>query len=338
MEQNRLSEPGARTMAQGPGALHVEDLTVTFGRGKKTFQVIESLNFSVAPGETLGLVGESGSGKSMTAAALLGLLPWGGRISRGSVRLGEQELTHLSARALRELRGREVGMIFQNPLSSLNPSMTVAQQIAEPYRLYLGADARAGRARALELLQEVGVPDAERRLDDYPHQFSGGMRQRVMIAMALACKPKLLIADEPTTALDVIIQAQILKLIRRLQREHGMAVIFITHDLSLVAEYADQVMVLYAGRTVERGRTPEFFANPRHPYSRALLNSIPRLANGDARLSDIDGLPPRPQAFPTGCRFAPRCTLRTEDCELHYPPASGEGHQFFCVHPVGGAA
>ena len=322
----------------GPAGLQVRNLSVSFGRGRKAFDVIDSLSFQVGAGETLGLVGESGSGKSMTAAALMGLLPWGGRISAGSVRLDGTELTQLSAPALRAVRGREIGMIFQNPLSSLNPSLTIAQQIAEPYRLYGGADAQAARTHALDLLREVGVPDAARRLDDYPHQFSGGMRQRVMIAMALVCHPRLLIADEPTTALDVITQAQILRLIRRLQKALGMAVIFITHDLSLVAEHADSVMVLYAGRAVEQGPAEAFFRAPRHPYSQALLHAIPRLAKPEKRLSDIDGLPPRPQEFSKGCRFAPRCPAVTPECLSAYPQRRGGAHHFYCMHPVGGSA
>jgi len=337
--QHRSHMPLRETdMRSETTVLQVKDLTVTFGRGRKAFNVIESLSFEVRAGETLGLVGESGSGKSMTAAALMGLLPWGGMISSGSVQLGNTEITRLSNAALRAARGREIGMIFQNPLSSLNPSLTVAQQIAEPYRLYCGATDQAARAHALQLLQEVGVPDAERRLDDYPHQFSGGMRQRVMIAMALACKPRLLIADEPTTALDVINQAQILRLIQRLQKEHGMAVIFITHDLSLVAEYAQKVMVLYAGKTVEQGPAEAFFRAPRHPYSQALLHAIPRLFNTGERLSDIDGLPPRPQEFPVGCRFAERCPAVTPECLQAYPTRQGEVHHFYCIHPVRGAA
>lgn len=328
-----------RSYSSATTGLQVRNLSVTFGRGRKAFQVIEDLSFDIAAGETLGLVGESGSGKSMTAAALMGLLPWGGRVSSGSVRLGETEMTRLSNAALRTARGREIGMIFQNPLSSLNPSLTIVQQIAEPYRLYCGASVSAARDHALKLLKEVGVPDAEKRLDDYPHQFSGGMRQRVMIAMALACNPRLLIADEPTTALDVINQAQILRLIQRIQKEQGMAVIFITHDLSLVAEYAQKVMVLYAGKTVEQGSAEEFFQAPRHPYSQALLNAIPRLISAGKRLTDIDGLPPRPQEFPRGCRFAERCSAMTPECLTAYPERTGtDAHHFFCIHPVGGAA
>ena len=333
MRDERMQNPGAAD----PAGLQVQDLAVTFGRGRKAFSVIESMSFQVRAGETLGLVGESGSGKSLTAAALMGLLPWGGRISAGSVQLGGADITRLSGATLRAVRGREIGMIFQNPLSSLNPSLTVAQQIIEPYRLYYGASLQAARAHATDLLREVGVPDAGRRLDDYPHQFSGGMRQRVMIAMALTCNPHLLIADEPTTALDVITQAQILRLIQRLQKELGMAVIFITHDLSLVAEYADSVMVLYAGRPVEQGPAKAFFKAPQHPYSQALLDAIPRLVNPEEWLSDIDGLPPRPQDFPKGCRFAPRCTVVTPECLIAYPARQGGTHHFYCIHPVGGA-
>lgn len=337
MRSDQITGREHTSLDQSEEGLQVRGLTVTFGRGRKAFKVIESLSFDVAAGETLGLVGESGSGKSMTAAALMGLIPWGGRVSHGSVRLGQTELTRLPNAALRTLRGREIGMIFQNPLSSLNPSLTIAQQITEPYRLYFGATRAEARDHALYLLQEVGVPDAKNRLDDYPHQFSGGMRQRVMIAMALACKPRLLIADEPTTALDVINQAQILRLIQRLQKEQGMAVIFITHDLSLVAEYAQKVMVLYAGMTVEQGSVEDFFRAPRHPYSQALLHAIPRLVNTEERLSDIDGLPPRPQEFPLGCRFAARCPAMTTECLGAYPPRTGDAHAYYCIHPVGGA-
>ena len=317
-----------------PG-LEVEGLSVAFGRGRNAFRIVEDLSFSVPPGRLLGLVGESGSGKSMTASALLGLLPWGGRIDRGSIRLDGRELVGLSERRMRAVRGRHIGMIFQNPLSSLNPSMTIARQIGEPYRLYTGASKAEARARALELLREVGVPDAQRRLDDYPHQFSGGMRQRVMIAMALACRPRLLIADEPTTALDVTIQAQILRLLKRLQEEMQLAVIIITHDLSLVAEYADEVLVMYAGRAVEQAPAGDFFAAPRHPYSHALLNAIPRLAAPEQRLADIDGIPPSPRQFPPGCRFAPRCLRATPECSAALPPAAGTArHRFYCIHPM----
>ena len=316
--------------------LRVDNLEVTIGRGRRAFRVVEELSFSVPPGRMLGLVGESGSGKSMTATALLGLLPWGSRISQGSVRLDGRELANLPERRMRGLRGREMGMIFQNPLSSLNPSMTIARQIGEPYRLYTGAGESEARERALALLREVGVPDPERRLDDYPHQFSGGMRQRVMIAMALACKPRLLIADEPTTALDVTIQAQILRLLKRLQEEMQLAVILITHDLSLVAEYADDIMVMYAGRSVEHAPAQDFFRAPRHPYSHALLNSIPRLGDSGQRLADIEGIPPAPQAFPPGCRFAPRCPRATAECSQAYPPPQGGDHRYHCLHPLEG--
>ncbi|APZ44144.1 ABC transporter ATP-binding protein [Acidihalobacter ferrooxydans] len=325
----------AQRQPQADTGLRVENLDVTFGRGGKAFRVVEELDFSVPPGRMLGLVGESGSGKSMTASALLGLLPWGGRISRGSIQLNGRELANLPERRMRAVRGREIGMIFQNPLSSLNPSMTIARQIGEPYRLYTGASETQARDRALELLREVGVPDAAQRLDDYPHQFSGGMRQRVMIAMALACKPRLLIADEPTTALDVTIQAQILRLLKRLQDDMQLSVILITHDLSLVAEYADDIMVMYAGRSVEHAPAQAFFRAPRHPYSHALLNSIPRLADPEQRLADIDGIPPSPQDFPPGCRFAPRCNRVTPECTQAYPPASGGAHRFHCLHPLG---
>jgi oligopeptide/dipeptide ABC transporter ATP-binding protein len=301
-------------------------------------RIAEDLNFSLAPGEMLGIVGESGSGKTITASALVGLLPWGCRIASGSIRLGGTELVGMTEKRLRTIRGREMGFVFQNPLSSLNPSLTIAQQIGEPHRVFTGASEQAARELTAELLNAVGVPDVTKRLDDYPHQFSGGMRQRVMIAMALACKPRLLIADEPTTALDVITQAQILRLIKRFQSDLDMAVILITHNLSLLTEYADSVMVMYAGRSVEQAPADAFFEAPRHPYSHALLNAIPRLNHRLQRLADIDGLPPRPQAFPPGCRFAPRCIRASARCAITAPTMEGDIHRFACFSPTGVAA
>ena len=240
---------------------------------------------------------------------------------------------------MRGVRGRDVGMVFQNPLAALNPSRTVASQIQEAWRVHQGGSVRAARARALELMGEVGIPDPAQRLDDYPHQFSGGMRQRVMIAMALACAPKLLIADEPTTGLDPLIARQIMQLIARLRREHAMGVLFVTHDLSLVEEHADAIHVLYAGRSVEFGGAKAFFAHQRHPYSAALLNSVARL--GQTRLQNIAGQLPEPEARPAGCRFAPRCAYRQPVCETAYPPliASG-GTEAACLFPLpaGGVA
>lgn len=320
----------------GTPALAVEGLSVAAGRGAHEVRIAESLSFSVAPGEMLGVVGESGSGKSMTASAIFGLLPWGCRIAGGSIRLGGTQLVGMPEKQLRSIRGREMGCVFQNPLSSLNPSMTIAKQIVEPYRLYTGVGEHAAREHAADLLSAVGVPDARKRLDDYPHQFSGGMRQRVMIAMALACKPRLLIADEPTTALDVITQAQILRLIKRFQSEMDMAVILITHNLSLLTEYADSVMVMYAGRSVEQAPAQSFFETPRHPYAHALLNAIPRLKDRLHRLTDIEGLPPRPQDFTEGCRFAPRCNRASERCIATRPPMQGMNHRFACFSPIGG--
>ena len=331
------TQSGARgSLKPGTPALAVEGLSVSAGRGDQQVRIAEDLSFSVAPGEMLGVVGESGSGKSMTASAIFGLLPWGCRIAGGSIRLGGSELVGLPEKRLRTIRGREMGCVFQNPLSSLNPSMTIAKQIAEPYRLYTGAGEQAAREHAVELLGAVGVPDARKRLDDYPHQFSGGMRQRVMIAMALACRPRLLIADEPTTALDVITQAQILRLIKRFQSEMDMAVILITHNLSLLTEYADSVMVMYAGRSVEQASARSFFDTPRHPYAHALLNAIPRLNDRHQRLTDIEGLPPRPQDFIDGCRFAPRCSRASERCVDNRPPMQGMTHRFACFSPIGG--
>lgn len=330
------TDVGTQAAAQpATPALVVDGLSIAAGRGNQQVALAEELSFAVAPGEMLGVVGESGSGKSMTASAIFGLLPWGCRISAGSIRLGGTELVGLPEKQLRAIRGREMGCVFQNPLSSLNPSMTIVKQIAEPYRLYTGASEQAARAHAIDLLSAVGVPDAKSRLDDYPHQFSGGMRQRVMIAMALACRPRLLIADEPTTALDVITQAQILQLIKRLQSDMDMAVILITHNLSLLTEYADSVMVMYAGRSVEQAPAADFFRAPRHPYAHALLNAIPRLSHRLERLTDIEGLPPRPQDFTHGCRFAPRCVRASAQCAQDRPPMQGQTHRFACFNPIG---
>jgi peptide/nickel transport system ATP-binding protein len=297
--------------------------------------VVEDLSFRIRKGRMLALVGESGCGKSLTAAAILGLLPWGFRVSSGRVLVDGTDTLALPPGEWRRLRGAKIGAVFQNPLSALNPSLPIWTQVVEAARLEEGLGRAASRRRALELLELVGVPEAARRLDDYPHHFSGGMRQRVAIAIALARNPAILIADEPTTALDLITQAQILRLLNRLQKERDLAVLFITHDLSLVAEYADDVLVMYAGRGVEVGEARLFFDTPLHPYSRALLGAVPRPTAPEERLTDIEGVPPSPQDYPPGCRFAPRCPRADERCRREPPPprTGADVHFAFCHHP-----
>ncbi|MEU7133473.1 ABC transporter ATP-binding protein [Streptomyces sp. NPDC046261] len=286
--------------------LSVTDLTVTFPTRRGPVRAVDSLGFSVRRGQTLGIVGESGSGKSVTSMAVMGLHT--GAEVTGSIALDGRELTGLSERELGRLRGRRMAMIFQDPLSSLHPFYTVGEQIAEHHRVHFGSRRAAARRKAVEMLGEVGIPEPARRAGEYPHQFSGGMRQRVMIAMALACEPDLLIADEPTTALDVTVQAQILELIARLQQERGLAVVLITHDLGVVARVAQEVLVMYGGRAAEQAAVDELFADPAHPYTRGLLDSLPRLDDSDeAPLRAIPGSPPSLLAPAPGCAFAPRC-------------------------------
>ncbi len=314
--------------------LAMQDVSVAMPRAGRLVPVLDHLDLAVAPGEMVGLVGESGSGKTIASLAVTRLLPPGARLG-GRILLDAVDLTALSEARLRRVRGQEVGMVFQNPLSALNPTRTVASQIAEVTRTHLGASAAAARAHAKDLLGEVGIRDPAARLDDYPHQFSGGMRQRVMIAIALACRPKLLIADEPTTGLDPVVAMQIMALIARLRRELGMGLLFITHDLSLIEAHADSVHVLYAGRTVEQGQAAPFFAGPRHPYSRALMASVPRL--GQQRLRNIPGGIPEPELRPVGCRFAPRCPRREPVCDAAYPPLVPGATLAACCFPQSGA-
>jgi peptide/nickel transport system ATP-binding protein len=313
--------------------LEIRDLSVSLPRGGAgNVAILDGLNLTVDSGKMLALVGESGSGKTIAALAVMQLLPKGAELA-GEILLGGRDLTRLDAPAMRHVRGREVGMVFQNPLAALNPSRTVGAQIQEAWTVHQGGSGKAARARALELLGEVGIPDGVRRLDDYPHQFSGGMRQRVMIAMALACSPKVLIADEPTTGLDPLIARQIMALIARLRRELEMGVLFVTHDLSVVEEHADAIHVLYAGRSVEWGGAKDFFEHPRHPYSEALLGSVARV--GQARLLSIPGNLPEPEARPPGCRFAPRCAYHKPECDAAYPPAVRDvGTAAACLYPL----
>ncbi len=316
--------------------LRLEALSVALPRGRRVVPVLDALDLAVPAGEMLALVGESGSGKTMAALAAMRLLPPGAVLGGRALLRGqdgaERDLLRLGEAEMRRVRGRDIGMVFQNPLSALNPSHTVGQQIAEAYRAHTDTDRRAALARARELLDEVGIPDAARRLGDHPHEFSGGMRQRVMIASALACSPKLLIADEPTTGLDPLVARQIMALLARLRRERGMGVLFVTHDLSVVEEHASRVHVLYAGRSVEWGGAGAFFEHPGHPYSQALLGSVARV--GRARLRTIPGTLPEPEARPPGCRFAPRCAYHRPPCDDGYPaPRPVAGTQACCLFP-----
>jgi len=312
--------------------LRLQNLSVSLPRQGQPVSILDELNLDINMGEMLALVGESGSGKTIAALSIMRLLPPGAKIS-GNIWLDDKNLAALNEREMRALRGREIGMVFQNPLAALNPSRTVSAQIEEAYRIHNGGTTRAAQARALELLGEVGIPNPASRMEDYPHQFSGGMRQRVMIAIALACSPKILIADEPTTGLDPLVARQIMVLLARLRREHQMGVLFVTHDLSVVEEHADAIHVLYAGRSVEWGKAAQFFAHPRHPYSAALLGSVARV--GQARLQNIPGNLPEPEARPPGCRFAPRCGYRVPACEAAYPRAdAGGGTKAACLLPL----
>ena len=297
------------------------------------FPAVDGISFSIDPGRTLGIVGESGCGKSVTALSIMGLVPRPpGRIAGGEILFDGVDLLQLSAAALRELRGNRISMIFQEPMTSLNPVLTVGEQITEGILRHRTMSRDAAKELAIEMLRMVHISSPEERFGDYPHRLSGGMRQRVMVAMALACKPKLLIADEPTTALDVTIQAQILDLMRTLREETGTAIILITHDLGVVAELADDVAVMYAGRIVERATVAALFAEPQHPYTVGLLGSIPRLDIEQDRLAAIEGQVPNPLAPVTGCRFHPRCPFVIERCRHEDPPLIdlGNGHESAC--------
>ncbi len=314
--------------------LAVEGLTVELHTEQGPIRPVDAISLFLEKGKTLALVGESGSGKSMLCRAILGLVP-----AQGNIRFDSRDTGKLSERELNRLRGKEIGVVLQNPLSSLNPVMTVAAQIIEPMRVHLGIPRREGMERALFLLHSVGIPRPEERLSCYPHQLSGGMRQRVAIAIALACEPKLLIADEPTTALDVTVQAEILALLARLRQERDMAILLVSHDLGVVAGCADSVAVMYAGRIVEQAPTAELFRNMRMPYTRALFDAIPRIEDTPhRRLPNIPDLPPNFAALPPGCRFAPRCPRAGERCRIEYPPlvaGAGNDHRYSCWFPCG---
>jgi oligopeptide transport system ATP-binding protein len=319
--------------------LEVRNLETQFKTQDGVVKAVNNVSFYVNRSETLGIVGESGSGKSVTSLSVMRLIPNPpGRITGGEVVFDGQDILKISEEKMRELRGNRIAMIFQDPMTSLNPVLNIGQQITESLILHLKLSAREARDRAIELLNMVGIPGAAKRIDEYPHQFSGGMRQRVMIAMALACNPELLIADEPTTALDVTIQAQILELIKRLQAELGMAVIIITHDLGVVAGMADRVMVMYAGRVVEEGTTHEIFNKPRMPYTIGLLKSIPRLDDAhDRRLEPIRGMPPDLITLGEVCSFSARCDyFKAGTCDTQVPPlrAVGENHKAACFFDI----
>ena len=302
-----------------PPLLELKGLAVDFATDDGTVYAVDGIDLALARGRTLGLVGESGCGKSVTSLAIMGLLPPENSTVRGEVWFEGRNLLTLEASALRDLRGARLAMIFQEPMTSLNPSYTIGDQIIEAIRRHQGLDAAAARARAIEVLKLVRIPSPEKRVDDYPHKLSGGMRQRAMIAMALACGPQLLIADEPTTALDVTIQAQILDLMRGLRRDTGAAIVLITHDLGVVAEMADDVAVMYAGQIVERASVRDLFARPEHPYTVGLLGSIPRLDEKRERLPSIEGRVPDMTQPPAGCRFAARCPFVEPDCRTTAP-------------------
>jgi len=299
--------------------LEVRNLRVEFPTRHATLVALDDVSFEIAPGEILGVVGESGAGKSLTGAAIIGLLDPPGRIAAGEIRFDGRRIDNLPYEAMRKIRGRHIGAIFQDPLTSLNPLYTVGRQLVETIQTHLAVGADEARRRAIKLLQETGIPAAEQRIDQFPHQFSGGMRQRVVIALALAAEPKLIVADEPTTALDVSIQAQIISLLKRLCKEHGAAVMLVTHDMGVIAETCDRVAVMYAGRIAEIGPVHDVIHSPAHPYTVGLMGSIPAMDEDRERLLQIDGAMPRLTAIPSGCAFHPRCPKAFGRCHVERP-------------------
>ena len=325
----------------GDPVLEVSGLAVEIDTGDGPAEILSEVAFSIGPGETVGLVGESGSGKTMTAKAVMGLLPRRiARVTAGRIVLDGVDLLSLSPKQLRSVRGDRVAMIFQEPMTSLNPAYTVGDQIAETVRRHRGASRKAAWARAVQVLGDVGIAAADRRARSYPHEFSGGMRQRVMIAMALSCEPALLIADEPTTALDVTVQAQVLDLIQDMREAHGMSLLFVTHDLGVIADVSDRVVVMYAGQVVEQSSVFDLFTRPSHPYTEALLRSVPGGAAGSrSKLESIPGQPPVAGAFPAGCRFHPRCTYAADACVASPIPLFDVGaQQSRCIRHDGGVS
>jgi peptide/nickel transport system ATP-binding protein len=299
--------------------LDVSHLTVEFPTRRGTLRALDDVSFSIAQGEVLGVVGESGAGKSLTGAAIIGLLEPPGRVASGEIRLDGKRIDNLSSDAMRRIRGKQIGAIFQDPLTTLNPLYTIGRQLAETIQTHLPMNDRDARARAIKWLEEVGIPAARDRIDAYPHEFSGGMRQRVVIALALCAEPRLVIADEPTTALDVSIQAQIITLIKRLARDHGTSVMLVTHDMGVIAETADRVAVMYAGRLAEIGPVADIVRHPKHPYTEGLMASIPTLEHRVERLRQIDGSMPRLTAIPKGCPYNPRCPKVFDRCHVERP-------------------
>ncbi len=299
--------------------LEVRNLRVEFPTRRERLVALDDISFEIAPGEILGVVGESGAGKSLTGAAIIGLLDPPGHVAAGEIRFDGRRIDNLPYEAMRKVRGRDIGAIFQDPLTSLNPLYTVGRQLVETIRTHLPLDADQARQRAIQLLQETGIPAAEQRIDQFPHQFSGGMRQRVVIALALAGEPRLIVADEPTTALDVSIQAQIISLLQRLCKEHGAAVMLVTHDMGVIAESCDRVAVMYAGRIVEIGPVRDIIHSPAHPYTVGLMGSIPAMDEDREQLAQIDGAMPRLNAIPAGCAFNPRCPCVFDRCRIDRP-------------------
>ena len=315
--------------------LELKNLRVEFGSQSAPFTAVDGLDLSIEQGDVVGIVGESGSGKSVTSLALMGLIDYPGRVKAERMAFDGRDLLNMPERERRTLLGKDIAMIFQDPMTSLNPCFTVADQLIETLRVHQGGSKTALRARALQLLQQVDIPDPQRRLDAYPHQLSGGMSQRVMVAIAIACNPRLLIADEPTTALDVTVQAQMLELLLQLQRERGMALMLITHDLSVVAQTAQRVVVMYAGQVVESGRVPDIFNAPRHPYTQALLAALPEHNLGRARLQTIPGVVPGQFDRPAGCLLSPRCAYATARCHAERPALTGPADaQVRCHFPL----
>ena len=315
--------------------LEVKNLVTQFFTMEGVVKAVDDISYDLEPGETLGLVGESGCGKSVSALSVMRLIPWPpGRVMSGEVIFEGEDLLKIDADEMRSIRGKEIAMVFQEPMTSLNPVLTIGRQLTETMELHLNLDKQGAQQRAIDLLQMVGIPDPDRRLAQYPHQFSGGMRQRVMIAMALSCNPRLLIADEPTTALDVTIQAQILELMKSLCREFGTALIVITHNLGVVARYADRVNVMYAGKIIEKGTSEEIYHEPKHPYTLGLLQSVPRLDEPRrVKLEPIEGQPPDLINLPPGCSFRSRCRYSVDKCEVDIPPLEvydSNGHVAAC--------
>ncbi|HZR86651.1 MAG TPA: ABC transporter ATP-binding protein [Bradyrhizobium sp.] len=312
--------------------LSVHNLRVEFQTRRQTLRAIDGVSFDIAKGEVLGVVGESGAGKSVTGSAVIGLIDPPGRIAGGEIRLSGRRIDNLPPEEMRKVRGKRIGMIFQDPLTSLNPLYRIGDQIVETIRTHMPLSEQAARKRAIDLLAEVGIPAPDKRIDGYPHEFSGGMRQRVVIALAICAEPELIIADEPTTALDVSVQAQIIGLIKRLGRDHGTAVMLVTHDMGVIAETCDRVAVMYSGRIAEIGPVQDVIRNPLHPYAKGLMGAIPTLTGEDHRLVQIPGAMPRLSAIPPGCPFHPRCAQVFDRCRVERPEPLAHGTQAVACH------